>query len=350
MRPTPCSVMTTVWRLPTFPQPIPMRRSLRQMRGPSRKRTVRSSTPMGLYVARSGTQARRSPATRPLSHLSSTAWASGVRGGSADWPAPMRIKPVAAIVKRRMLSPPLPGTVMAVSRRLATRSGARPRVRNEIAEHAAADGEVVGEVDHLADVPAAQLGAAELLRHQRVGTAEVAAPALHMIDVDPVAALAEGDGLLVDHHHVVLGVGREAADRRSGDLAGKQLVVALLGLGGADRLLGRGGCAADDGRADQQESDAAHSNLQRFLSARCFGASFHERKLSLASLKRANSSTLVARTNGLVSRSSATVVGSVIVPASRSAATPASRSAIAGLSGSASAAKRAFASVYSCPQ
>ena len=58
--------------------------------------------------------------------------------------------------------------------------------------------------------------------------------------------------------------------------------------------------------------------------------------------------TFVARTKGLVSRSWATLVGSVILPASRSASTSREARGDRRIAGSAWAAKRALASVYSC--
>src|SRR5215213_3573442 len=81
---------------------------------------------------------------------------------------------------------------------------ARLRVRDEIAERAAAHGNVVGYIDHSRDVAAAQSAAAEALGDQGVTPArrEVGAGAAHVRDVDAVAAVAEGDRLFVDPDHV----------------------------------------------------------------------------------------------------------------------------------------------------
>src|SRR5689334_8884884 len=142
-----------------------------------------------------------------------------------------------------------------------------------------------------------------------------------MGDVNPRAAAdAETEGLAVDDPHVVRVVVGDTTDRRLRDLVADEKLIFLhrvrtRWLRGRRRTVGAG----SKHRPSDQERNATHLDLLKHFACVPKSASDHERKLSFAALRRANSSTSVERTKGLVSRSCATVVGIVISPASRCA-------------------------------
>src|SRR5438270_3243154 len=167
--------------------------------------------------------------------------------------------------------------------------------------------------------------------------AKASAAALHVGNIGPIGAVAERNGLLVDHAHVAGPIMREATGRGQGHLSEQKLLVFSLFFRRAHRRLRRARGAGREHCTRQQDRDRTHFDLLGFLLApeTTYSAPAHERKLSLSFLRRANSRTSVARTKGLVSRSCATVVGTVIFPSSRSCLTAFSRSSIARFSGSA---------------
>ena len=168
----------------------------------------------------------------------------------------------------------LQGVRRPARRALQALGSARHRVGHEVAEHAAADGDPASGVQHLSDVAAAQ-AARGTPRHQRIaaaGNAEASAAA-HMIDVYTARVVAECDDVLVDDDHVIGPILRQAAGRRTGDLAGGQRSQARLIRRCHHHRSGRRRVGAGaDCESDQGNGQIPHCNLLGALQARPNGA------------------------------------------------------------------------------
>src|SRR5689334_1377466 len=143
------------------------------------------------------------------------------------------------------------------------------------------------------------------MAHQRrMALAGLRTAAIGVIDVNAASAVLVGEGVVVDDHKVVRLSGRKAADRRKGDFTREKLLSLALGLNAGRGLLGRYGTGGQR-CAGREENDATHGDLlSNSRPAALSAALAHERKLSFAARKRANSCTFDARTKGLVPRSS----------------------------------------------